>query len=159
MLNYKYNLMEKNMRKLNLLSTLLILSLALVSCDNSNNDNTNISNTTSNEETTNIITYTIDDKYSLDNYIDASKYDYVCQEKGLSVIDSLNIMGMCKYFIIGNTTFGWWAQYLSAYPQKVVIAPKPWTRIDDSDYIYCNGWETIDVSDYIANTKSTPENA
>ena len=58
------------MRKLNLLSTLLILSLALVSCDKSNNDNTNISNTTSNEETTNIITYTIDDKYSLDNYID-----------------------------------------------------------------------------------------
>ena len=58
------------MRKLNLLSTLLILSLALVSCDKSNNDNTNISNITSNEETTNIITYTIDDKYSLDNYID-----------------------------------------------------------------------------------------
>ena len=58
------------MRKLNLLSTLLILSLALVSCDKSNNDNTNISNTTSNEETTNIITYTIDDKYSLDNDIE-----------------------------------------------------------------------------------------
>lgn len=94
-------------------------------------------------------------QYVLDNYIDASKYDYVCQEKGLSVIDSLNIMGMCKYFIIGNTTFGWWAQYLSAYPQKVVIAPKPWTRIDDSDYIYCEGWETIDVSDYIVNTQKT----
>lgn len=93
-------------------------------------------------------------QYVLENLIDVSKYDYVCQENDLSVLDSLNIMGMCKHFIIGNTTFGWWAQYLSSFPDKIVIAPRPWTRIDEMDYIYCKGWETIDVNDYITSTQT-----
>lgn len=53
-------------------------------------------------------------QFVLEHYIDASKYDYVCQEKGLSVSDSLAIMGACKHYVIGNTSFGWWAQFLSA---------------------------------------------
>ena len=92
--------------------------------------------------------------YVLKNLIDADKYDYVCQEKDLSVIDSLNIMGLCKHFIIGNTSFGWWAQFLSNNPNKIVVAPKPWLRTDESEYIYCKGWNTIDVSDYIAKTRN-----
>ena len=43
--------------------------------------------------------------YVLEHFIDAEKYDYICQEKGLDVSDSLAIMGMCKHFIIGNTSF------------------------------------------------------
>jgi len=90
--------------------------------------------------------------YVLEHFIDAKKYDYVCQEKGLAVSDSLAIMGTCKHFIIGNTSFGWWAQYLSNSSDKIVIAPNHWYRKEEMNEIcgiYQEHWHLIDVSDYI----------
>ena len=36
------------------------------------------------------------------------------------------IMRNCKYFIIANSTFSWWASWLSEYSNKIVIAPEKW---------------------------------
>ena len=87
--------------------------------------------------------------YVLSHFIDTDRFDCICQEKELPVSDSLAIMGLCKHFVMGNSSFAWWAQYLCDNPNKIVIAPYPWLRTDECKDIYCDGWHTIDVTDYI----------
>ena len=38
----------------------------------------------------------------------------------------LKVMSQCKHFIIANSTYSWWAAFLSEYPSKIIISPKPW---------------------------------
>ncbi|WP_405373423.1 alpha-1,2-fucosyltransferase [Pseudobutyrivibrio sp.] len=92
--------------------------------------------------------------YVLEHFIDANKYDYICQEKEIPVSDSLTIMSTCKHFIIGNTSFGWWAQYLSSTPEKIVIAPNRWYRDENLPVcLYNEKWHLIDVTSYIKDTQ------
>lgn len=91
--------------------------------------------------------------YVLEHFIDTAKYDYLCQDKELDVSDSLAIMGTCKNFIIGNTSFGWWAQYLSDNENKIVVAPDHWYRDPRiACDIYQDNWHYIDVSEYISHS-------
>lgn len=53
---------------------------------------------------------------------------------------SLHVMSMCKHFIISNSSFSWWAQYLSTNPDKTVIAPDKWYAQDVPCDIYEDNW-------------------
>lgn len=83
--------------------------------------------------------------YVKEKLIDCSKYDVVCQAKGFPVHLSLAAMSLCKHFVIGNTTFGWWAQYLSKNEDKIVVVPKKWMNIDMPIDIYKGqkGWKLM----------------
>lgn len=62
--------------------------------------------------------------------------DIICQANGFSAAISLCVMSKCKHFIINNTSFGWWAQYLCEYNDKIVVAPDKWMNNNDPVSIY-----------------------
>ena len=54
--------------------------------------------------------------------------------------EKLRLMYKCKNFIISNSTFSWWAQYLSQNDNKIVIAPDEWNKFEYTDPIYDKNW-------------------
>ena len=47
---------------------------------------------------------------------------------GNSGIGHFYLMKECKYFIISNSTFAWWAAWLGEHSKKMVIYPLKWYK-------------------------------
>ncbi len=64
-------------------------------------------------------------------YVDIQDPDY----------EVLRLMYNCKHFVISNSSFSWWAQYLSENKGKIVVAPQTWYPKGQGDNsMYMDSW-------------------
>ena len=69
------------------------------------------------------------------SYIDAK---YTDQE-------SMYLGSCCKHFIMTNSSYSWWMQFLSNNTKKNVIAPSRWFGVERPCNIYQDNWILIEV--------------
>ena len=73
------------------------------------------------------------------------KYDVLYEEGNDPIWEKLRLMYSCKNFIISNSTFSWWAQYLSRNERKIVISPNRWFNNEYESKLIDNKWILLDV--------------
>ena len=78
------------------------------------------------------------------NYI--IPYDHIFVKERHAAPFELELMRNCKHFIMSNSTFSWWAQFLAESEEAIVIAPKPWYADGRECSLYLPHWYTIDCS-------------
>ncbi|MDW3709242.1 alpha-1,2-fucosyltransferase [Enterococcus faecium] len=90
-----------------------------------------------------------DDLEWVKNYIRLEEKYPNCRfiyERGSDTVEEkIRMMAMCKHFIISNSSFSWWAQYLSTNADKIVIAPNAWFTNGNRNGLYMDSWECINV--------------
>ncbi len=55
---------------------------------------------------------------------------YYIETAGNSLGEKIRLMSACKHFVISNSTFSWWCQFLSENPEKIVVGPLHWYPVD-----------------------------
>lgn len=68
---------------------------------------------------------------------------YVDWNTGINSFRDMHLMSLCTHNIIANSTFSWWGAWLNSNIDKVVIAPRQWTKTQDSHLICQDDWIVI----------------
>lgn len=62
------------------------------------------------------------------------------------IYEKVRLMSGCRHFIISNSTFSWWTQYLATNPEKIVIAPDHWNNLDMELDIMQKNWILVNTN-------------
>ncbi len=76
--------------------------------------------------------FTDDPNYVKSNFGFLSDWTLVSDNRRAEV-DELNLMHLCKHFIVANSSFSWWGAWLSQNPNKIVVAPKRWYKNEEAN--------------------------
>ena len=78
-------------------------------------------------------------------HLDTAGLPAVFLPRGEAVAD-LAFMQLCRGFVLSNSTYSWWAQYLAEAPDKQVWAPDRWYAHTKDSALYLDGWKLIKAS-------------
>lgn len=82
------------------------------------------------------------------NYLFLKTYDVVYIDLNNPDYEDFRLMYSCKHFIVSNSTFSWWAQYLGEDKGKIVIAPDVWHKErSNSENVYMPDWIRIPIDE------------
>jgi len=80
------------------------------------------------------IVFSDDIKWTKENLKISDEVIYVDHNGPEKSHEDLFLMSRCSHHIIANSSFSWWAAWLSQNPRKMVITPTPW--FDYQNYCY-----------------------
>jgi hypothetical protein len=66
-------------------------------------------------------------EYVKENFSFPYQTFYINEDHSLEDFEELIIMTECRHFIIANSSFSWWAAWLSGNPDKIICVPSQWT--------------------------------
>src|SRR5699024_5429983 len=65
--------------------------------------------------------------------------------QNMPVYETLRLMSSCKHFILSNSTFSWWGQFLSRNKNKIVVSPAKWNNDGYNTSLIDKDWVLIDA--------------
>ena len=70
-----------------------------------------------------------DDPSWVEQHLDLGlPFELASGHKTNSMFEDFQAMRSCKYHVIANSSFSWWTAWLSAHPDKIVVAPSNWFK-------------------------------
>ena len=61
---------------------------------------------------------------NMEDFFDPNEFIFVKNEQDKKIYLDFFLMRQCKYFIVGPTSFHWWAAWLCDEKDKIIVRPK-----------------------------------
>ena len=77
-------------------------------------------------------------------FMNDDKMYFIPSHQGRDSFQDMQILSKCKHNIIANSTFSYWAAELNSNEEKIVIAPKRYSKKQEN-FIVPSDWIQLDI--------------